>query len=71
MMVLRNAFGARDRHSRMARAGRRAKSIIGVSPVSRNDGWISANGSARKIRLQASIVALGGDGDTGETPMIP
>jgi hypothetical protein len=56
MMVLRNAFGARDRHSRMARAGRRAKSIIG---------------SARKIRLQASIVALGGDGDTGETPMIP
>ena len=28
-------------------------SYIGVSPVSRNDGWISANGCAAKFALQA------------------
>src|SRR5271165_6210908 len=35
------------------KARSRAEGSIGVSPVSRNDGWISANGCAAKLALQA------------------
>ncbi len=34
-------------------ARRRAQGSIGVSPVSRKDGWISANGCAAKFALQS------------------
>jgi hypothetical protein len=39
--------------------------------VSRNDSWKSANGFAGKPPSGFSIVAVGEDQDTGETPMLP
>jgi hypothetical protein len=47
-LTYRCSFGARDRPFSTARACRRAKSIIGVSPVLRNDGFPERQAMPRK-----------------------
>jgi hypothetical protein len=46
-------------------SGGRAKSIIGVPPVLRDEGWESVDGTAVKIRLLAWDIALSGGTQAG------